>query len=96
MYGQDRPPQIYYFVGDSSHPKVHQMWVLEKLVDKDRAAQDKVAEELGNANAVHSGALDITDYAAVKAAFAGVAERHGRIDALVNIAGGIRSQCERM
>ncbi|WP_455269283.1 SNF2-related protein [Rhizobium herbae] len=38
-YGQDRPPQIYYFVGASSHPKVRDMWVLEKLVVKDEAAQ---------------------------------------------------------
>jgi superfamily II DNA or RNA helicase len=38
-YGQDRAPQIYYFVGESSHPKVRDMWVLEKLVEKDVAAQ---------------------------------------------------------
>ena len=38
-YGQDRAPQIYYFVGESSHPKVRDMWVLEKLVEKDAAAQ---------------------------------------------------------
>jgi superfamily II DNA or RNA helicase len=38
-YGQDRAPQIHYFVGESSHPKVRDMWVLEKLVEKDVAAQ---------------------------------------------------------
>src|SRR5690606_4648705 len=38
-YGQDRNPEIHYFVGESSHPKVRQMWVLEKLVAKDEAAQ---------------------------------------------------------
>ena len=43
-YGQDRPPQIYYFVGESRHPKVRDMWVLEKLVEKDEAAQDGVGD----------------------------------------------------
>ena len=43
-YGQDRPPQITYFVGESTHPKVRQMWVLEKLVAKDEAAQAGVGD----------------------------------------------------
>ncbi len=43
-YGQDRVPQIYYFVGESSHPKVNDMWVLEKLVEKDTAAQKGVGD----------------------------------------------------
>ncbi|MAC12415.1 DEAD/DEAH box helicase [Hyphomonas atlantica] len=43
-YGQDRPPQITYFVGESTHPKVRQMWVLEKLVAKDVAAQEGVGD----------------------------------------------------
>jgi superfamily II DNA or RNA helicase len=43
-YGQDRPPQISYFVGESSHPKVRQMWVLDKLVAKDMAAQAGVGD----------------------------------------------------
>lgn len=43
-YGQDRPPQISYFVGESTHPKVRQMWVLEKLVAKDVAAQAGVGD----------------------------------------------------
>ena len=43
-YGQDRPPQISYFVGESTHPKVRQMWVLEKLVAKDVAAQEGVGD----------------------------------------------------
>jgi superfamily II DNA or RNA helicase len=68
-YGQDRPPQIYYFVGASSHPKVRDMWVLEKLVVKDEAAQlgvgdpavflgqgDSDLEEEVVARAVSSGA----------------------------------------
>jgi len=38
-YGQDRPPLITYFVAESTHPKVRHMWVLEKLVEKDKAAQ---------------------------------------------------------
>lgn len=68
-YGQDRPPQIYYFVGESAHPKVRDMWVLEKLVAKDEAAQlgvgdpavflgqgDAELEEEVVANAIASGA----------------------------------------
>lgn len=43
-YGQDRAPQISYFVGESTHPKVRQMWVLEKLVAKDIAAQEGVGD----------------------------------------------------
>ena len=43
-YGQDRPPEIYYFVGESAHPKVRDMWVLEKLVSKDEAAQQGVGD----------------------------------------------------
>lgn len=43
-YGQDRAPLITYFVGESSHPKVRQMWVLEKLVEKDEAAQSGVGD----------------------------------------------------
>src|SRR5260370_15436709 len=43
-YGQDRSPQIYYFVGESTHPKVRDMWVLEKLVEKDAAAQKGVGD----------------------------------------------------
>ncbi|MCA1412673.1 DEAD/DEAH box helicase [Bradyrhizobium sp. NBAIM20] len=53
-YGQDRPPQIYYFVGESRHPKVRDMWVLEKLVEKDQAAQDGVGDP-----AVFLGAGDV-------------------------------------
>ena len=43
-YGQDRKPEITYFVGESTHPKVRQMWVLEKLVEKDVAAQQGVGD----------------------------------------------------
>ncbi len=43
-YGQDRAPQITYFVGESTHPKVRQMWVLDKLVERDEKAQDGVGD----------------------------------------------------
>lgn len=43
-YGQKWGPQISYFVGESTHPKVNQMWVLEKLVEKDVAAQKGVGD----------------------------------------------------
>ena len=53
-YGQDRHPQITYFVAESTHPKVRQMWVLEKLVEKDKAAQAGVGDP-----AVFLGAGDV-------------------------------------
>ena len=43
-YGQDRTPLITCFIGKSDHPKVRQMWVLEKLVAKDIAAQDGIGD----------------------------------------------------
>ena len=43
-YGQERRPQIVYFTGESTHSRVRDMWVLEKLVEKDRAAQDGVGD----------------------------------------------------
>ena len=43
-YGQTRPPMITYFVGESTHPKVRQMWVLEKLIEKDKAAQSGLGD----------------------------------------------------
>lgn len=61
-YGQDRPPVITYFVGDSTHPKVRQMWVLEKLVTKDVAAQEGVGDP-----AVFLGAGDAEEEEAVVA-----------------------------
>ena len=43
-YGQDRQPEIYYFVAETTHPKIRQMWVLEKLVEKDAAARQGVGD----------------------------------------------------
>lgn len=43
-YGQDRRPEITYFIGESAHPKVRDMWVLEKLAAKDEAAQEGVGD----------------------------------------------------
>lgn len=43
-YGQDRPPQIHYFVGASAQDRVRDMWVLDKLVEKDAAAQKGVGD----------------------------------------------------
>ena len=43
-YGQDRSPEITYFVAKSTHEKVRQMWVLDKLVEKDIAAQRGVGD----------------------------------------------------
>lgn len=38
-YGQDREPRIHYFVGEGSHPKIRDMWVLEKLIDRDERVE---------------------------------------------------------
>ena len=43
-YGQDRQPEIYYFIGESAHERVRDMWVLDKLVAKDEAAQDGIGD----------------------------------------------------
>lgn len=61
-YGQDRPPLITFFVAESTHPKVRQMWVLDKLVEKDEAAQAGVGDP-----AVFLGAGDVEGEEAVVA-----------------------------
>ena len=43
-YGQDRNPEIYYFVAATTHPKIRQMWVLDKLIEKDEAASQGVGD----------------------------------------------------
>ena len=43
-YGQDRHPEIYYFVANTTNPKIRQMWVLDKLVEKDEAARQGVGD----------------------------------------------------
>ena len=43
-YGQDRQPLITYFVGESTHERVRDMWVLDRLVAKDEAAQEGVGD----------------------------------------------------
>ena len=43
-YGQDRRPLVTYFLGESSHPKVRDMWVLNRLVARDEAAQQGVGD----------------------------------------------------
>lgn len=43
-YGQKRHPEIHYFVAATTHPKIRQMWVLDKLVEKDEAARQGVGD----------------------------------------------------
>ena len=46
-YGQDRAPQIYYFVGESSHPRSATCGCSKKLVEKDAAAQKGLGDPAG-------------------------------------------------
>jgi NAD(P)-dependent dehydrogenase (short-subunit alcohol dehydrogenase family) len=66
-------------------------WEIE-LFDRDPEAVQKVVGDLGGGNKVHAGQLDVSRYDDVVKAAKGVHERHGSIDALVNVAGGSRSQ----
>jgi 3-oxoacyl-[acyl-carrier protein] reductase len=50
-------------------------------------AAEIVAELEGRGGQAHSGSLDVTDQESVDAFVAGVAERYGRLDVLVNAAG---------
>ncbi len=43
-YGQAMRPEIYYFIGKSTHERVNDMWVLDKLVEKDKQAQDGIGD----------------------------------------------------
>lgn len=55
------------------------------VLDRDGAAAEKAAAGLGAA--AEAAAVDVADASAVDAAFARLAERHGRIDILINNAG---------
>ncbi len=43
-YGQEENPEIYYFIAESTHPQVRDMWVVEKLVERDKAAQGGIGD----------------------------------------------------
>src|SRR5262245_19933085 len=58
------------------------------IADRDTAAAEAVAGEVAaQGGAATTQPLDVADEAQVQAAFAGVAQRYGRIDILVNNAG---------
>jgi NAD(P)-dependent dehydrogenase (short-subunit alcohol dehydrogenase family) len=59
------------------------------LIDHARAAPEGFTERLG-ANALIVGGVDLTSLAAAEAAMASVKAKFGRIDALLNIAGGFQ------
>ncbi|MGO6755909.1 DEAD/DEAH box helicase [Rhizobium ruizarguesonis] len=107
-YGQDRPPQIYYFVGDSAHPRVRDMWVLEKLVAKDEAAQlgvgdpavflgqgDADLEEEVVANAISSGAGADAFEAEMDRRAAEVKSRESFDDAFDSLFGDFSGACAK-
>lgn len=92
-YGQDRHPEIYYFVAATTHPKIRQMWVLDKLVEKDEAARQGVgdpavflnagdvdSEQAQVAEAVMGGKGSDAFGQAMDKNLAAVAERHDSID----------------
>ncbi len=74
----------------TAHRLMESGWRVE-LFDRDGDAVAKVAADLGGGNAVHHETLDVSRYDDVARAAKGVHDRHGSIDALVNIAGGSRS-----
>jgi NAD(P)-dependent dehydrogenase (short-subunit alcohol dehydrogenase family) len=57
------------------------------VLGRDRARLDAQVAALGGADRAQAIEVDVTDEASVRAAFAGVRERFGRIDVLVNNAG---------
>jgi NAD(P)-dependent dehydrogenase (short-subunit alcohol dehydrogenase family) len=61
-------------------------WQVE-LFDIDADAMAKVMAELGKSNQANAGTLDVTVVDDVRAAVSGIVERHGSLDALINIAG---------
>ena len=92
-YGQDRHPEIYYFVAATTHPKIRQMWVLDKLVEKDEAARQGVgdpavflnvgdvdSEQAQVAEAVMGGKGADAFGQAMDKNLAALAERHDSID----------------
>jgi NAD(P)-dependent dehydrogenase (short-subunit alcohol dehydrogenase family) len=71
--------------------EMNQGWEIE-LFDRELEAAQKVASDLGGGNKVRAAQLDVSRYDDVVKATKGVNDRHGSIDALVNVAGGTRSQ----
>ncbi len=61
-------------------------WQVE-LFDIDADAMAKVMADLGKSNQANSHELDVTRIDNVRAAVAGIVERYGSLDALVNVAG---------
>jgi NAD(P)-dependent dehydrogenase (short-subunit alcohol dehydrogenase family) len=59
------------------------------LIDHARAAPEGFADRLG-ANALIAGGVDLTSAPAAEAAMASVKAKFGRLDALINIAGGFQ------
>ena len=79
-YGQDRPPLITYFVGNSTNQKVHDMWVLEKLVEKDKAARSGVGDP-----AVFLGKGDVEGEEAVVAEAVAAGNGAEKFDEAMNV-----------
>ncbi|MBS0364833.1 MAG: SDR family NAD(P)-dependent oxidoreductase [Proteobacteria bacterium] len=62
------------------------------LVDAAKQPAPALAQELARPQALLCGGVDLTEITATRAAFEAVAARFGRLDALINIAGGFRWQ----
>jgi 3-oxoacyl-[acyl-carrier protein] reductase len=57
------------------------------LWDRDAAALDKIAKELGAKTKVHTAIVDVSSYSDVQAATKATAGHYGKLDCLVNSAG---------
>lgn len=60
-YGQDRSPEIIYFIGEGSNTKISDMKVLEKLIEKDIAAQAGVNDPAYFAQSIADEEADVAD-----------------------------------
>lgn len=78
-------------IGRATAERLHAEGARVVVADLDVPAAERVAAELaGDDGSAHAAAIDLTDTASVDGCVAGCVERYGRLDCLVNTAGGDR------